>query len=493
MPFLPTLGSVAPQAETTPERKPEGKLKNAYNPSTTDLLSKLRQTQELEYSPDTFAGKTEYKGLVVFNPYLDGQKPIPGDYPVKVRVYIPELYKHLPKPIEGTITCQQASLFPEFVAPSLEQVGLSEQPRLGQEVRVQFVDRFQTTHHYNNGFILGPTGKWGVNITTLRQTPLEKQAQENCKALEKKFRAIPLPQDKKVNDREGGPPTPGLVDPLSGQPVNPNNRDFPLPPDPTQRPKQPVRPVAGQNAKCDTKYVLEQLRAQFDFAVPTKTEVDKLKQKIWWHPKTAEAIAILHPTFRGQVMQMIENLASQSPPLYLIVAGQGGVRTLQQQRGVYAKGRIEPGTLIGYGKETQRVQDFEGRKCAIGAPGCHVSKATEGESSHNYALAIDVYEFKGSLPIIKGIKASSNRRQQKFSKYKGKWNEIATRKGVKNKDVLTPLYADINRACVAAGMKSGADFDDVRHCEIKNFNYRKALKKQLMQDFIPGTNYIKLD
>ena len=44
MPFLPTLGSVAPQAETTPERKPEGKLKNAYNPNTTDLLSKLTKS-----------------------------------------------------------------------------------------------------------------------------------------------------------------------------------------------------------------------------------------------------------------------------------------------------------------------------------------------------------------------------------------------------------------------------------------------------------------
>ena len=173
------------------------------------------------------------------------------------------MYKHLPKPIEGTITCQQASLFPEFVAPSLEQIGLSEQPRLGQEVRVQFVDRFQTTHHYNNGFILGPTGKWGVNITTLRQTPLEKQAQENCKALEKKFRAIPFPQDKKVNDREGGPSIPGLVPLPSGQPPRPGLVALPseqppkpglvaLPPDPTQRIQPPIRPVAGQNAKCDT-------------------------------------------------------------------------------------------------------------------------------------------------------------------------------------------------------------------------------------------------
>jgi hypothetical protein len=132
--------------------------------------------------------------------------------------------------MEGTITCQQAALFPEFVAPSLEQVGLTEQPRLGQEVRVQFIDRFQTTHHYNNGFILGPTGKWGVNITTLALSPLEKQAQNNCKALEKKFRAIPLPKDRKVDNSEGGPPNPALP-PLVPLPSDPNNREFPLPPE----------------------------------------------------------------------------------------------------------------------------------------------------------------------------------------------------------------------------------------------------------------------
>ena len=516
MAFFPTLASVAPKAESTPERKPEGELKKGYNPSNADLLSKLRQSQELEYSPNTFAGKESYKGIVVYNPLQDGQKAVPGDYQVRVRVYIKELHGYLGKPttalLQGkggdTVPCQMAALYPEFVATSLEEIGLTEQPKLGQELSVRFIDRYQTTHHYNNGFILGPTGDWGATVVKLKIGPLRKAVRDNCKALEKKFQKMAPPGAEKVDDTEGGgaggPPAPGR-DTTTEQQRRGGFRMRTLdPPVRAVKKKKPApKPLDAKKAECDTKYVLEQLRNQFDFTEPTPQVIAALNEKIWWSESTATALAGLHPSFRPLVVKMLTGLATTSDPLYLIVAGQGAVRSLATQRMLYAKGQLPPGTVLEDGRPV--IDWTKDLKCAAGSPGCKVTDAQEGESPHNYSLAIDLMEFKDPLPVHP--KGSQRRRgsrvtgyesyiQHKYSRYakpgtdkkKNNPNEFA-----RNKDKeYTQLYRDIGIACIKYGMRWGGEFDDPRHCEMKGFKWREAFKKVQAQDFIPGTKFIKV-
>jgi hypothetical protein len=153
-------------------------------------------------------------------------------------------------------------------------------------------------------------------------------------------------------------------------------------------------------------------------------------------------------------------------------------------------GRRVPGTFL---EDGQKVEDFAGRQCAIGSPGCWVTKANEGQSAHEYALAIDLYEYEGALPRDDKNPKASNARQQKMSRYKGKQNKTAFVK-VRGEDFLSELYRDIKIACEAAGMESGATWKDpdVRHCQVKGFKWSEALKKVQAQDFIEDTNYIKM-
>ena len=101
---------------TRPQRDPTAGTENktGYNPTTQDLFSKIKANQRIQYAPETYtdpATKGVYEATVVYNPYLDGSLPIPGDYEVRVRCMIPSLFKHLPGPrANRPLTCQEAGL-----------------------------------------------------------------------------------------------------------------------------------------------------------------------------------------------------------------------------------------------------------------------------------------------------------------------------------------------------------------------------------------------
>ena len=124
----------APAVQESQKRptRPEnagGELKSGFNIGSETFLDKIRQTQIIEYSPDTYKGKTQFEAFVIANPYLNGAKPQPGDFGVRVRCRIDEIYKHLPPPKDGVgLTCAETTLYPEFTAESLESIGLLEQP-----------------------------------------------------------------------------------------------------------------------------------------------------------------------------------------------------------------------------------------------------------------------------------------------------------------------------------------------------------------------------
>lgn len=73
-------------------------------------------------------------------------------------------------------------------------------------------------------------------------------------------------------------------------------------------------------------------------------------------------VAILHPTLRAQVKQIIEAAEAKFPANMAIRVVQG-LRTFEEQNGLYAQGRSKPGKIV--------------------------TNAKGGQSLHNYGLAID--------------------------------------------------------------------------------------------------------
>lgn len=73
-------------------------------------------------------------------------------------------------------------------------------------------------------------------------------------------------------------------------------------------------------------------------------------------------VALLHPSVRAEVKQLIEQAESGFPPSMAIRIVQG-LRTIAEQDALYAQGRTKPGAIV--------------------------TKAKGGSSYHNYGLAID--------------------------------------------------------------------------------------------------------
>ncbi len=239
---------------TRPQRDPTAGTENktGYNPTTQDLFSKIKANQRIQYAPETYtdpATKGVYEATVVYNPYLDGSLPIPGDYEVRVRCMIPSLFKHLPGPrANRPLTCQEAGLYPEFVAADLESVGMPSQPSIGRKIKVQFIDKHQTTLHYGNGFIVGFDGTWGAKIdkNNIVRTITRTVRDENyCKDTEKRFRKIKNPQSDGGVNKPESPEVPQVDKAPDGKPETPS-------------------PVSGAKAKCDVTYVMQQLKNEYD-------------------------------------------------------------------------------------------------------------------------------------------------------------------------------------------------------------------------------------
>src|SRR6188768_1104167 len=73
-------------------------------------------------------------------------------------------------------------------------------------------------------------------------------------------------------------------------------------------------------------------------------------------------VALLHPSVRAEVKQLIEQAESGFPPSMAIRIVQG-LRTIKEQNDLYAQGRTKPGNIV--------------------------TNAKGGSSFHNYGLAID--------------------------------------------------------------------------------------------------------
>lgn len=73
-------------------------------------------------------------------------------------------------------------------------------------------------------------------------------------------------------------------------------------------------------------------------------------------------VALLHPSIRSEVKRLIEMVETGFPPRIAIRIVQG-LRTIQEQNDLYAKGRTKPGAIV--------------------------TNARGGSSYHNYGLAID--------------------------------------------------------------------------------------------------------
>ena len=79
--------------------------------------------------------------------------------------------------------------------------------------------------------------------------------------------------------------------------------------------------------------------------------------------KISEArVALLHPSVRAEVKQLIEKAESGFPPSMAVRIVQG-LRTIKEQNDLYAQGRTKPGSIV--------------------------TNAKGGSSFHNYGLAID--------------------------------------------------------------------------------------------------------
>ena len=468
----------SPQSTGRPERSESagGELKAGLNPNSENLFDKLRQTQIMEYSPDTFKGKTRFEAYVVANPFLNGAKPVPGDYGVRVRCRIDKLYKHLPAPNPGeALSCEITTLYPEFTAENLESIGLSSQPTIGTGLTVEFIDRYQTTLQYGNGRIIGPNGKMGSFVSGMKKSPIDKFVQNNCKELERKYNRIKGLNAEKLCAAGD------VYDWRKGACLDPAAVLDTIPPPPPE-----TDPVWAPNPECDKSYVLQQVRSLFDGPsdTPAKT-LEEIKKKIWWSDASVKAIARLHPAIRDKVINMmvllVDNpkrvLPSAPGPLYTQVFSTGGFRTLDDQLGIWSKGNLPPGTVLPNGFV---VPD---NTCVPGTPKCRVvTNATEGESYHNFGLAVDIWPMQkpqrqkpGDRPLRR-----TPSKDEDASQNQGRRSAYTVPKNAHNTPASHPLWELIGAAGLSFGLDWGKRFKDISHWQIDNKPSLKGLRLKVI-------------
>ena len=397
----PNTNPTNPTQGGRPQRQANGTAAAgaAYNPAQGGIFQQLKANLQIQYSNKTYTDKKFqqiHEAIVVFNPYAQGKdQPVEGDYGVRVRCHIPSLYKHLPDVTkQGNFTCQKAALYPEFVAASLEAIGLSRQPEFGEKVKVQLFDHHQSTMHYSNGFVVGTNGSWGSKVRPNLPSPLEVAAKRAC-------------SDKNTRFKKIRPP-------VAGGGVNGPQRSGPAVGSPTGSQPPPPNPQPAPNPSCDVAYVLEQLRNEFYFPDPDKNALQAIRDKIWWHEPTVERIAILHPDFRQTVVDFFVAASKQAKPVFLTIKESGNIRTPQEQREIFFRGRLaggikkpgdKPGTFF---TVKPSLRDAKGNPYTS-------TNANEGESAHNYGLAVDVEEL--STKITSDGKRSLPPDQQYYSTF----------------------------------------------------------------------------
>jgi peptidoglycan LD-endopeptidase CwlK len=166
--------------------------------------------------------------------------------------------------------------------------------------------------------------------------------------------------------------------------------------------------------------------------------------------KSIHTVQLLHPKIADEVKQLIDKAESFFPKNIAIRIAQG-LRTIEEQNALYAKGRT--------------------------APGPKVTNAKGGQSYHNFGLAIDfclLYDKDGNGTY----ETVSWKESEDFDKDDiPDWHEIV--------DVF-------EKAGYSWGGK-WSKFKDAPHLE-KTFGHHWSdlMKKHETKNFIPGTKYVNI-
>ena len=109
---------------------------------------------------------------------------------------------------------------------------------------------------------------------------------------------------------------------------------------------------------------------------------------------------LLHPRVKEMALRLIADSAEAKIPILVTQT----LRTIEEQDGLYAQGRTEPGPpCIHHGKR------IPVGSCRIHPFGCRVTNARGGQSYHNYGLAFDVAVLdRGTLNWIEGVDVNDN-------------------------------------------------------------------------------------
>ncbi len=166
---------------------------------------------------------------------------------------------------------------------------------------------------------------------------------------------------------------------------------------------------------------------------------------------TLQRANLLHPAIRQEVIDSITKIETNTFPQTVKIRIVQGLRTIDEQNGLFAQGRTKPGSIV--------------------------TNAKGGSSYHNYGLAFD---------FVLMYDKDNNGTYEALS-----WdvNYDFDNDGVKDwQEVVQPFKA--------LGYTWGGDFKsipDSPHLE-KTFghNWRDLLAKYNNKDFIPGTSYVML-
>jgi peptidoglycan L-alanyl-D-glutamate endopeptidase CwlK len=158
----------------------------------------------------------------------------------------------------------------------------------------------------------------------------------------------------------------------------------------------------------------------------------------------------LHPSVRDEVIELITRVEKGFPANIAVRIVQG-LRTIEEQNALYAKGRTAPGSIV--------------------------TNAKGGSSYHNYGLAID-------FAILVGKDGNST------------YDEVSWDiKKDNDKDGVAD-WLEVVKVFEAAGWEWGGRWSSIKdypHVQ-KSFGYKwqTLLEKYNNKRFIPGTEYVKL-
>lgn len=163
-----------------------------------------------------------------------------------------------------------------------------------------------------------------------------------------------------------------------------------------------------------------------------------------------ERAKLLHPAVRDEVINLITEVEKGFPPNIAVRIVQG-LRTIEEQNGLYAQGRTKPGNIV--------------------------TNAKGGSSYHNYGLAID-------FAIL--VDKDGN----------GTYDELSWDiKKDNDKDGIAD-WLEVVKVFEAAGWEWGGRWSSIKdypHVQ-KTFGYRwqVLLTKYNSKEFINGTQYVRI-